>query len=261
MLDDKNSGVNLLDFSLNFYSAKFASPPTENAFQSEQFDRQRYVLAAIAAVILLIDVSSFLIDWVRGNSELGNMTLVAMRASAIVGGIVFIWQSLVFKSTKLFAATLELYIVLILGIMLATIFLHGDYEFIAPITLICVIFALYILSPILWFRQIIYALICTAFGVFAIQIQHESGFDFARFAQWLVFAHTTGMLVSWQRQISQRRIFRQRIELERSHESEKQGRVHHQALVDLLSHELPDGHVKFLHPWPPQIPPGRTPEL
>ncbi len=25
-----------------------------------------------------------------------------------------------------------------------------------------------------------------------------------------------------------------------------------------LEYDLPDGQVKFPHPWPPQIPPGRT---
>ena len=34
-------------------------------------------------------------------------------------------------------------------------------------------------------------------------------------------------------------------------------------VVDCFKHrnKIPDGHVKFPHPWPPQIPPGRTPEL
>ena len=33
------------------------------------------------------------------------------------------------------------------------------------------------------------------------------------------------------------------------------------ALAFGVVHLAPDGQVKFPHPWPPQIPPGRTPRL
>ena len=35
-------------------------------------------------------------------------------------------------------------------------------------------------------------------------------------------------------------------------------RFGYRRIHDLLHPEFPDGQVKFPHPWPPQIPPGRT---
>ena len=43
--------------------------------------------------------------------------------------------------------------------------------------------------------------------------------------------------------------------------------IHHRVgifdglLIGIRDFQGPDGQVKFPHPWPPQIPPGRTPRL
>ena len=226
------------EFELDPWRAQFAQRDIEASFQVELMRGQWRAFAAVAALIFVIDAVSFSIDAWRQNSELRDAFLVSTRLIAMVGGAIFVWVSWRHHQNQRYVWAMEVYVMLIVSIMLTTLFFHGDYGFIAPVTLICVIYALYLLAPFPWWRQITYSLAFTALGCWALLANGDGRTDFARLAQWLVFAHVVGALVSWQRHIGQRRLYGQRISLEWINAVETQERVHHQALVDLITHEL-----------------------
>lgn len=238
MRTHKHHPADSADFELNTRRAQFSQRHIEDAFQIELMQSQWREFAAVAVLIFVIDFVSFSIDAWRHNGELYYAFLVSSRLAAMVGGALFTWLSWRHHQHRRYVWAMEAYVLLILSIMLTTLFLHGDYGFIAPVTLISVIFALYLLAPFPWRRQIVYAVLCTLFGVAAMHVNGEAAIDFARLSQWLVFAHAVGILVAWQRHVAQRRLYGQRISLEWINAVETQARVHHQALVDLITHEL-----------------------
>lgn len=225
-------------FELDVWRGQFVHRETESSFQLELMQSQWRAFAGVAALIFIIDAMSLFIDAWRQNSERGDVFLVSTRLIAMVAGAIFVWVSWRHHQNRRYVWAVEVYVMLIVAIMSTTLFFHGDYGFIAPVTLICVIYALYLLTPFLWRRQITYALMFTALGCWALLVKGDGTTDFARLTQWLIFAHLAGILVSWQRHIGQRRLYGKRISLEWLNALETQERAHHQALVDLITHEL-----------------------
>ena len=234
----RSSTPDAADFQLNRWRARFADASLEAAFQRELMQKQWHLISAVALFIFAIDATSFVIDWLRQNPEWGAGSVIGARALAMVAGLLLVGVSKSSHQRPWYALVVEAYAVVILSITFWMLFQHGDYGLIAPVTLICVVFALYLLMPFPWWRQTAYAVLSSVVGVWVLTRQAHAGVDVARLLQWLVFAHAVGLLISWQQHVNQRRLYAQRISMLWLNAVETQARVHHQALVDLLAHEL-----------------------
>lgn len=225
-------------FELNLRRAQFADRISERDFQRELMQTNWRIFAAVALFIVFIDATSFGIDWYRRNLEFSLGWVVGARVVAILAGLILVGVSKWGHQREWYGKAVEVYAVVILAITLMMLFQHSDYGLIAPVTLVCVVFSLYLLMPFPWWRQTTYAVLYSFIGVWAMTHQSDYALDYARLMQWLVFAHAVGLLISWQRHVSQRRLYAQRINMTWRNAVETQARVHHQALVDLLTHEL-----------------------
>jgi signal transduction histidine kinase len=115
---------------------------------------------------------------------------------------------------------------------------HADYAFMGPVNMICMLFALYLLVPFHFYRQIFYTSAFTVLGSAALMANPAIDTNLFRLTQWLVFIHAIGLFSSWQRHLNQRQFYAARLKIGEQLDKETAANQHNQALVDLLTHEL-----------------------
>lgn len=231
------SAKNPLD-ELNPRTATLRDSELEKRFQFSQALAYRTPLSIIATLIFIVDIWSLILE-INTPGVLSPDSLVMwIRIFAIFLGPTFIYLNHVLVRPESLSSIFEIYLSLIIFLTLSTLYAHPDYDFIAPITLVCIIFGIYSLAPFSWLKLLVYALVFTIFGGFAFLATSSNSVDVARLSEWLFVAHGLGIVTSWLRNMQLRELFlaRQNLQLRWQHEAKY--RMRNYALADLLTHEL-----------------------
>ena len=219
-------------------SATFVDPALELEFRRTQLHAQRGFFVCIFALMLLSNLTSLLFDAIYRPQALANPWLLGLRLATPATAMWVLAQSIWRSQSPRFGWVIETFVALTIGLSVMVLSQHADYAFMGPVNMICMLFALYLLVPFHFYRQIFYTSAFTVLGITAMMANPAIDTNLFRLAQWLVFIHAIGLFSSWQRHLNQRQIYAARLKIGEQLDKETAANRHNQALVDLLTHEL-----------------------
>lgn len=219
-------------------SATFVDRALEREFRRTQLHAQRGFFICIFALMLLSNLTSLLFDAIYRPQALANPWLLGLRLATPATAMWVLVQSIWRSQSPRFGWVIETFVVLTIGLSVMVLSQHADYAFMGPVNMICMLFALYLLVPFHFYRQIFYTSAFTVLGSAALMVNPVIDTNLFRLAQWLVFVHAIGLFTSWQRHLNQRQFYAAGLKLGEQLDKETAANQHNQALVDLLTHEL-----------------------
>lgn len=223
---------------LNLVTATLRDSALEKKYLASQILAYRTPLCIIALLILVVDLWSLALEFFIPGVIAITSPILWIRVFAILLGPVFILLNRSLAKPEYLSFVSETYLCLIILLTFSTLYFHPDYDYIAPITMVCVTFAIYALAPFTWIRLLIYNLAFTIFGGVFFLMSSSNAVDISRVSQWLFVAQGLGIVTSWLRNIQLRELFLARQTLQRRWQQEAKYRMQNYALVDLLTHEL-----------------------
>jgi len=224
--------------AIHWRSATFVDPALEREFRRMQLQAQRGFFMYIAALMLLLNMASLLFDALQKPQALASPWVLGVRLATPASAIWLLVQSIWHAQSPRFSLVLESFVVMTIALTLMVLSLHADYAFIGAVNMICMLFALYLLLPFHFYRQIFYTSAFTVLGITALIVNPVIEANLFRLAQWLVFVHGIGLFASWQRHLNQRQLYAAGLKIEAQLAKETAANRHNRALVDLLTHEL-----------------------
>jgi signal transduction histidine kinase len=219
-------------------SATFVDRALEREFRRTHLQAQRGFFICIFALMLLSNLTSLLFDAIYRPQALANPWLLGLRLVTPAAAMWVLVQSIWRSQSPRFGWVIETFVVLTIGLSVMVLSQHADYAFMGPVNMICMLFALYLLVPFHFYRQIFYTSAFTLLGGTALISNPVIDTNLFRLTQWLVFIHAIGLFSSWQRHLNQRQFYAAGLKIGEQLDKESAANRHNRALVDLLTHEL-----------------------
>lgn len=219
-------------------TASFKDSSLEKSFLTRNILSQKKALLIIAFALLVNDSLSIVIDLSEVPDQLFASTVFELRVFVVVAELLFLFIGLVPYFIKYFEIAVKIFVFAVLGQVVGLFLAHEGYSFIAPITLVCTVFCIYLLLPFRWYTQIIFGVAFSMAGLWAISDDVKLETDIYRVMQWLVFANLVGIGVSWRRQISLRELELTKTVLEKQVELKQYALNRNRAVADILTHEI-----------------------
>ncbi len=233
MTDLPPSGAALARFKAEFWDRE-----TERAYQKQFLNKQKKTLYAVVFAVLLIDLSSFVIDFRNTPEALLTLNVFLSRVGIVILELAFLATAFMRHNDMLFNVLVKLMTLAFLAQLLSLFHFHHDYGFIGPITYVCTIFTLYLILPFRWREQLVISIGFSILGLLIIGQNLQDPANFYRLLQWSIFANMIGIFVSWQRNMAMRDLYHVNQSLQASVALSRAALERNNRVSDILTHEL-----------------------